>query len=218
MTDGTQQLQKLLTSLELLPDPASEDKAPKKAFDATDAEFQVLRSGVTKLAKSITTYIAAAGGVGVLAAGLLNWLVKVPPGVQIALTASVAALLSLALLSVALVVSADLRARAMGAAAQYHARGQVAAAYESRVSQTAVAGDASVTALTSDLSIGLLLIAAGGRSAKARVTDSGDEHFVTGLRYESGHLKVRLSVTSTPTRADPWYPPTEIDEFSSTPE
>ena len=244
-SDNTQQLIKLLNSLELLPAPGS--SPPTGTFDVGDKDFQVLKAGVTKITGWVSRLIAVAGGAGAVWAAVEAYFNHSRPGLQIALVAAAAAIIGLAALSLALVIGADLRARAVGTAALYEARGQVAAAFEARQSlQSALAGAGSAgiapapgpapqagpgaeaviapapaappAAWSGDLSISLLALATSGTQVRARVKDSdGAEFYVTGVRYRNDSLKVRLTAQAVdPSDTGSWYDVSAIDEFDTT--
>jgi hypothetical protein len=219
--DPDSELILLLNNLELL--PPSTSTPPTGTFDPGAAEFQVLKSGVTKITGWVSRLIAAAGGAGAVWAAVEAYFNRSRPDLQITLVASAAAIIGLAALAMALVISADLRARAEGTAAQYRARGQVAAAYESRQgggpptpgpAQTqTVAG----TAWSGDLPITLLALATSGTQVRARVKDTDEELYLTGVRYKSGSLKLRLTAgAAEPSEVGSWYDVDAIDEFDST--
>jgi len=212
-------LQELLVSLGLL--PSSSAQPPAGPFSSTDPEFQVLKSGVTALARRISGIIAAAGGIGAIWAAVEAYFVRSSSGLQIALVASAAGLIALAAISVAVVVSADLRARATGTAGQYYARGLVAAAFESRQGESAAPNPGTPGGpsggLSGDLPDGLLAVAATGRQVQARLKANDALLYVTGVRYKSGNLRLRLSASpTTPSSTDQWYGLADIDEFDTT--
>jgi hypothetical protein len=252
--DPDSELIQLLNNLELL--PPSTSTPPTGTFDPGAAEFQVLKSGVTKITGWVSRLIAAAGGAGAVWAAVEAYFNRSRPDLQITLVASAAAIIGLAALAMALVISADLRARAEGSAAQYHARGQVAAAYEFRQGggpqaqttaqapvQTAAqtpaqaAGltpaqaaaqtpaqaaaqtpaQAAATAWSGDLPITLLALATSGTQVRARLKDTDEELYLTGVRYKSGSLKVRLTAgAAEPSAVGSWYEVDAIDEFDTT--
>ena len=127
-SDNTQELIKLLNSLELLPAPGS--TPPTGTFEVGDKDFQVLKAGVTKITSWVSRIIVVAGGAGAVWAAVEAYFNHSRPGLQITLVAAAAAIVGLAALSLSMVIGADLRARAVGTAALYEARGQVAAAFE----------------------------------------------------------------------------------------
>jgi hypothetical protein len=224
-----QQLIQLLNSLELLP-PAGATP-PTRTFDTGAAQVQVLKAGVTKITSWVSRLIAVAGGAGAVWAAVEAYFNHSRPGLQIALVASAAAIIGLAALSMALVIGADLHARAAGTAALYHARGQVAAAYEYRYGPAgaaaparalarlpaSAAATAPADALSSDLSVGLLALATSGHQVQARVKDTAALLYVTGVRYKSGTLKLRLTASAAEQGdAGSWYDLADIDEFDTT--
>ncbi|MGH3153969.1 MAG: hypothetical protein ACRDOB_25010 [Streptosporangiaceae bacterium] len=245
-SDNTEQLIKLLNSLELLPAPGS--TPPTGTFEVGDKDFQVLKAGVTKITSWVSRIIAAAGGAGAVWAAVEAYFNHSRPGLQITLVAAAAAIVGLAALSLALVIGSDLRARAVGTAAMYEARGQVAAAFEAlqgfqlatapavapagiapaavaapqAASQTeavtAPAPAAPPAAWSGDLPISVLALATSGTQVRARVKDSdGDELYVTGVRYKNGSLKVRLTAQAVePSEVGSWYDVSAIDEFDTT--
>jgi hypothetical protein len=229
--DPDSQLIQLLNSLELL--PRSTSTPPEGTFDPTVADYQILKSGVTKITSWVSRLIAAAGGAGAVWAAVEAYFNRSRPDLQITLVASAAAIIGLAALAMALVISADLRARAEGTAAQYRARGQVAAAYESHqgsepqaqttdqagVKTAAQAPDQTspTTAWSGDLPITLLALATSGTQVRARVKDTDEELYLTGVRYKSGSLKVRLTAgAAEPSAVGSWYDVDAIDEFDTT--
>jgi hypothetical protein len=217
-------LQELLVSLGLL--PSSSAQAPTGPFSSTEPEFQVLKSGVTGLARRVSGIIAAAGGIGAIWAGIEAYLAHSSPGLQIALVAAAAGIVALGAISVAVVISADLRARAIGTAGQYNARGLVAASFESIQSKGAAPQSRTLVKpnpgvlngdLPGELLEGLLAVAAAGRQVQARLKANDALLYVTGIRYKSGNLRLRLSVSpSTPDNSDQWYGLADIDEFDTT--
>jgi hypothetical protein len=244
-SDNTQELIKLLNSLELLPAPGS--TPPTGTFEVGDKDFQVLKAGVTKITSWVSRIIAVAGGAGALWAAVEAYFNHSRPGLQITLVAAAAAIVGLAALSLSMVVGADLRARAVGTAALYEARGQVAAAFEAlKGTQSLFAGAGSAgiapaalappqagpgaeamtapapvappTAWTGDLPISLLALATSGTQVRARLKDSdGAELYVTGVRYKNSSLKVRLTAQAVePSEAGSWYDVSAIDEFDTT--
>jgi hypothetical protein len=244
-SDNTQELIKLLNSLELLPSPGS--TPPTGTFDVGDKDFQVLKAGVTKITSWVSRIIAVAGGGGAVWAAVEVYFNHSRPDLQITLVAAAAAIIGLAALSLSLVIGADLRARAVGTAALYEARGQVAAAFEAlQGTQSLFAGAARAgiapatgaaaqaspgaeavtapvpaappTAWTGDLPISLLALATSGTQVRARLKDSdGAELYVTGVRYKNSSLKVRLTAQAVePSEAGSWYDVSAIDEFDTT--
>jgi hypothetical protein len=244
-SDNTQELIKLLNSLELLPAPGS--TPPTGTFDVGDKDFQVLKAGVTKITSWVSRIIAVAGGGGAVWAAVEVYFNHSRPDLQITLVAAAAAIIGLAALSLSLVIGADLRARAVGTAALYEARGQVAAAFEAlKGTQSLFAGagragiapaaevppqagpDAEAvtapvsaappTAWAGDLPISLLALATSGTQVRARLKDSdGAELYVTGVRYKNSSLKVRLTAQAVePSEAGSWYDVSAIDEFDTT--
>jgi hypothetical protein len=244
-SDNTQELIKLLNSLELLPAPGS--TPPTGTFEVGDKDFQVLKAGVTKITSWVSRIIAVAGGAGAVWAAVEAYFNHSRPGLQITLVAAAAAIIGLAALSLSLVIGADLRARSIGTAALYQARGQVAAAFEAlqgaQPAPAAGAGPAGIapavaapqpgpgaeavtasapaappTAWAGDLPISLLALATSGTQVRARVKDSdGTELYVTGVRYKNSSLKVRLTAQAVePSEAGSWYDVSAIDEFDTT--
>jgi hypothetical protein len=245
-SDNTQELIKLLNSLELLPAPGS--TPPTGTFEVGDKDFQVLKAGVTKITSWVSRIIAVAGGAGAVWAAVEAYFNHSRPGLQITLVAAAAAIVGLAALSLSLVIGSDLRARSIGTAALYEARGQVAAAFEARQSlQSALAAGAGLAgtapaagpdpqagpgaeavtapapaappaAWSGDLPISLLALATSGTQVRARLKDSdGAELYVTGVRYKNGSLKVRLTAQAVdPSEAGSWYDVSAIDEFDTT--
>jgi len=244
-SDNTQELIKLLNSLELLPAPGS--TPPTGTFEVGDKDFQVLKAGVTKITSWVSRIIAVAGGAGAVWAAVEAYFNHSRPGLQITLVAAAAAIVGLAALSLSMVIGADLRARAVGTAALYEARGQVAAAFEAlQGTQSLAAGvgragtapatgappqagpgagavtapvpAALPTAWAGDLPISLLALATSGTQVRARLKDSdGAELYVTGVRYKNSSLKVRLTAQAVePSEAGSWYDVSAIDEFDTT--
>jgi hypothetical protein len=223
--DNSQQLIQLLNNLELLPPPGT--SVPTGTFDPGVAQVQVLKAGVTKITSWVSRIIVAAGGAGAVWAAVEAYFNHARPGLQIALVAAAAAIIGLAALALALVISADLRARAAGTAAQYQARGQIAAAYEARsapATQTPAGGPAGSeptpqtgTAWPGDLPVSLLALATSGTQVRVRVKATDEELYLTGVRYKSGSLKLRLTASAAePSDAGSWYDPSAIDEFDTT--
>lgn len=155
------------------------------------------------------------------------WLIpaKQSSGIQIALVVFAAGLLAAAGLSLAIVLSADLRARAHASAAQYQAVGQVTAAYEaaqvSEIAQSTNPASQAISSttlsglLSSDLSVSLLAVAASGRKVRARIKQTDELLYITGIRYEGGNLKVSMSAEPT-SNNNSWHDLADIDEFDST--
>jgi hypothetical protein len=188
---------------------------------------------VTKAAGWVTKVIASAGGIGTVLATVGAYLAKQNSGVQVALIVSAAGILAAAALSLAMVLGADLRARAQASAAQYHALGQVTAAYEaaqdsgiaqranpaSQNTSSSVSQNTSSSVLpnvlSSELSISLLAVTASGRQVRARIKQTAESLYITGIRYESGNLRVRMSRTSSNDTGS-WHDLAEIDEFNTT--
>jgi hypothetical protein len=212
-------LEELLVGLGLM--PPSGAQPPAGPFSSTEPEFQVLKSGVTALGRRISGIIAAAGGIGAIWAAVEAYFAHSSSGLQIALVASAAGLIALAAISVAVVISADLRARATGAAGQYYGRGLVAAAFESTHGPGAAPNpgtpDEPNADPSGDLPNALLAVAATGRQVQARLKANDALLYVTGVRYKSGSLKLRLSASpTTPSSTDQWYGLADIDEFDTT--
>jgi hypothetical protein len=210
----------LLSEIGLPTKPGSNDDG---ALDPGAEEVQALKAGVTKATAWVTKVITGAGGLGAVLAAVGAYLAKQNSGMQIALVASAAGILAAAALSLAVVIGADLLARARATAAQYHALGQVVAAYEavpgSGIAQQADpapqnASGALPDVLTSELSISLLAVAASGRQMRARIEQTGEWLYIIGVTYEGGHLKVRMSPTSTD-NTGPLHDLSEIDEFET---
>jgi hypothetical protein len=238
------QLVQLLNNLELLPPPDSDP--PSKTFDTGDKEYMVLKAGVTKITSWVSRVIVAAGGAGAIWAAVEAYFNHSRPGLQITLVASAAAIVGLAALALALVICADLSARAEGTAAQYRARGQVAAAYEVRSAAGAPAAGAAPskalaamaappaapapaaapagqtapappTAWSGDLPISLLALATSGTQVRVRLKETDEDRYLTGVRYKSGSLKVRLTAgAAEPSDTGSWYDVSAIDEFDTT--
>jgi hypothetical protein len=236
------QLIQLLNNLELLPPPDA--SPPKGTFDPGGEETMVLKAGVTKITSWVSRVIVAAGGAGAVWAAVEAYFNHSRPGLQITLVASAAAIIGLAALALALVICADLNARAVGTAAQYQARGQVAAAYEARSAAGTPAPAAQVPAGASapapapiaaavtpaqptpaapaawsgDLPISLLALVTAGTQVRVRVKQTDQELYLTGVRYKSGSLKVRLTAgAAEPSDTGSWYDVSAIDEFDTTP-
>lgn len=212
----------LLKAIGLPTGTASNDTS---ALAPGDEEFQALKAGVTKAAGWVTKVIASAGGIGTVLAVVSAYLAKQNSGVQVALVVSAAGILAAAALSLAIVLGADLRARARASAAQYHAIGRVAAAYEAaqdsgiaqRTNPASQNTSSSVLpdVLSSELSVSLLAVAASGRQVRARIQQDDESLYITGIRYESGNLRVRMSPTSNSDTGS-WHNLAEIDEFNTT--
>lgn len=223
-------LQALLVQLNLMPsEPNKQTEADKGAFAKTDPEFQILKAGATALSTWITKAITAAGGLSAVWAAVEAYLSKADPPLQVALVASAALIVSVAALSLALLIGADVKARATATAAQYQARGQVAAALEAAAASpqgtgtdtggAASAGQATnLTIPSNDLSISLLAVSCSGRKVQARLKDNDQLGYVTGVRYQSGNLRLRLSEEADAAAPDDsWHGLSDIDEFTAGP-
>lgn len=214
------QLVELLKSLGLPVGQASNDVG---AFDPGSEDFQALKAGVTKASAWITKLLAGAGGIGTVAGAVGAYLAKQGSGMQIALVLSAAGILAAAVVSIAIVLSADLRARSHATAAQYQALGRIVAAVESAHVTTAAQPDAPLRSspegssdpVANDLATSLLAIAATGRRVRARISQTDEYLYITGVRYESNRLRVRMSPDPA-SNAGSWYGLPEIDEFNTT--
>jgi hypothetical protein len=228
-TNGTNQddgsNSRLVALLEAIGLPTGKASNDTKALSPGDEEFQVLKAGVTEATAWVAKVIAGAGGIGTVLAAVGAYLAKQNSGMQIVLVASAAGILATAAVSLSVVIGADLRARAHASAAQYHALGQVAAAYEeaqgSGTAQPAPQASQNTSSgtlpdvLSSELSISLLAVAVSGRQVRARIKQTDESLYITGIRYESGNLRVRMSPAATDA-AGSWHDLDEIDEFNTT--
>ena len=216
---------RLLTLLKAIGLPIGHASNDTKALAPGDIDFQALKAGITKATGWVTKVITGAGGIGVIWAAVQAYLAKQNSGTQVALIISVAVILAAAALSLAMVLGADIRARAHASAAQYRALGQVAAAYEtaqvSGIAQRSAPASQNISSnalpnlLSNDFSISLLAVAASGRQVRARIKQTDELLYITGVRYESGNLRVRMSHKSTSDTGS-WHDLAEVDEFNTT--
>jgi hypothetical protein len=73
------------------------------------------------------------------------------------------------------------------------------------------------TAWSGDLPISLLALATSGTQVRVRIRASDEEFYLTGVRYKSDSLKVRLTAgAAEPSDAGSWYDVSAIDEFDTT--
>jgi len=73
------------------------------------------------------------------------------------------------------------------------------------------------TAWSGDLPISLLALATAGTQVRVRLKETDEELYLTGVRYKSGSLKVRLTAgAAEPSDTGSWYDVSAIDEFDTT--
>ena len=127
-------LHELLRALQLM--GTADDRAAAAdlgAWGKTPPSMQAIRTGVLGVTKSVTTWVAGAGGLGAVSAAVVAWVVEVRTDlgapIVVALIAASALLLAATALSIALVVSSDTRARGEAASARHAGRAEVAAAF-----------------------------------------------------------------------------------------